>query len=37
VDFNLLRDRLGTYRIFETEAAERYEHQCRLGLSQETK
>jgi len=32
VDFNLLRDRLGTYRIFEEEAMQRHEEACRVGL-----
>jgi ferredoxin--NADP+ reductase len=32
VDFNLLRDRLSTYRIFEEEALQRHEEACRVGL-----
>ena len=34
VDFDLLRDRLSTYRVFETEALERHEEACRIGLKQ---
>ncbi len=32
VDFNELRDRLGTYRVFEADALARHDEQCRLGL-----
>lgn len=32
VDFDELRDRLGTYRTFEQQALERHEEACRLGL-----
>jgi len=35
VDFNLLRDRLGTYRIFEEEAMKHHEEACRIGLKNE--
>ena len=32
VDFNELRDRLGTYRTFEQEALTKHEENCRIGL-----
>ena len=32
VDFNELRDRLGTYRVFEAEALECHEACCKVGL-----
>ncbi|OPZ81918.1 MAG: Dihydroorotate dehydrogenase B (NAD(+)), electron transfer subunit [bacterium ADurb.Bin429] len=32
VDFAELADRLGTYRIFEREALDRHEGQCKVGL-----
>ncbi|HEX2948215.1 MAG TPA: sulfide/dihydroorotate dehydrogenase-like FAD/NAD-binding protein [Armatimonadota bacterium] len=32
VDFNELRDRLSTYRSFESEALAQHEHACRIGL-----
>lgn len=32
VDFNLLADRLSTYREFEKQAATRADHDCRIGL-----
>jgi len=32
VNFNELRDRLGTYRTFEADALARHEEQCKIGL-----
>jgi len=32
VDFNELRDRLGTYRDFEADALARHDENCRIGL-----
>jgi ferredoxin--NADP+ reductase len=32
VDFDLLTDRLGTYRLFEQQANSRHEEQCKVGL-----
>ncbi|MHB9130924.1 MAG: sulfide/dihydroorotate dehydrogenase-like FAD/NAD-binding protein [Armatimonadota bacterium] len=37
VDFDELRDRLGTYRTFEQEALTQHEGQCRVGLQPESK
>jgi len=34
VDFNLLRDRLSTYRIFEEESLKRHEEACKIGLGE---
>lgn len=34
VDFDELRDRLGTYRFFERESLDRHEEACRIGLSE---
>lgn len=34
VDFNLLADRLSTYRELEKEAQERADHACRVGLDE---
>jgi ferredoxin--NADP+ reductase len=33
VDFDLLADRLGTYRTHEQEALGQYEHSCKVGLN----
>jgi ferredoxin--NADP+ reductase len=32
VDFDLLWDRLGTYRTYEQQALTRHEEACRVGL-----
>ena len=37
VDFDLLMDRLGTYRLFEQQANSRHEGQCKVSLSSVSK
>lgn len=34
VDYNLLMERLSTYRTFEQEALKRFEEECKIGLHQ---